>query len=184
MNSRIVILALVALACLAAAVAVGDPPAPVPATANPPLVERLTRPIHPNPVLDKMLSGANLKRHLHGLDTSADFLVAVDGKDIFVERYNSVNLAWPWKRLCFHGAVENQSILPFGTPGDVRAEVRHCIDALASDGTGYVLASCHALQGNTPLENILAMYDEAWTYGSGRDGQGLLLRPRIGETKT
>lgn len=68
-------------------------------------------------------------------------------------------------RLCFHGGVENQRILPFGTPDDVRAEVRHCIDALASDGTGYILASCHNLQPNTPLENILAMYDEAWTYG-------------------
>ena len=55
---------------------------------------RLPRPIHPNPVLDKMLSGANLSHHLHGLDTSADFLVAVDGRDIYVERYNSVNLAW------------------------------------------------------------------------------------------
>ncbi|MCX7847338.1 MAG: uroporphyrinogen-III decarboxylase-like protein [bacterium] len=68
-------------------------------------------------------------------------------------------------RLCFHGAVENQRILPFGTPEDVRAEVRHCIDALASDGTGYILASCHNLQPNTPLENIVAMYDEAYHYG-------------------
>jgi uroporphyrinogen decarboxylase len=69
------------------------------------------------------------------------------------------------KRICFHGAVENQRILPFGTPEDVRAEVRHCIDSLAGDGTGYILAPCHNLQVNTPVENILAMYDEAWTYG-------------------
>ncbi len=68
-------------------------------------------------------------------------------------------------RICFHGAVDNQTILPFGTPDAVRAEVRHCIDALASDGTGYILAPCHNLQGNTPLENILAMYDEAWRHG-------------------
>jgi len=68
-------------------------------------------------------------------------------------------------RVCFHGAVENQRILPFGTPEEVRREVRHCIDDLASDGTGYILAPCHNLQGNTPLENILAMYDEAWNYG-------------------
>ena len=68
-------------------------------------------------------------------------------------------------RLCFHGAIENQEILPFGTPDDVRAEVRHCVDALASDGTGYILAPCHNLQGITPLENILALYDEAWRYG-------------------
>lgn len=68
-------------------------------------------------------------------------------------------------RICFHGAIENQRILPFGTPEEVRAEVRHCIDALAGNGTGYILASCHNLQVNTPVENIIAMYDEAWTYG-------------------
>ncbi len=69
------------------------------------------------------------------------------------------------KRICFHGAVENQRVLPFGTPDQVRAEVRHCIDSLANDGTGYILASCHNLQVNTPVENIVAMYDEAWIYG-------------------
>jgi len=69
------------------------------------------------------------------------------------------------QKVCFHGAVENQKILPFGTPDEVRAEVRHCIDALAGDGTGYILAPCHNLQSQTPLENILAMYDEAWRYG-------------------
>lgn len=69
------------------------------------------------------------------------------------------------KRICFHGGVENQKILPFGSPEEVRQEVRHCIDALASDGTGYILASCHNIQGITPVENIIAMYDEAWNYG-------------------
>jgi len=64
-------------------------------------------------------------------------------------------------KLCFHGAVENQRILPFGTPDEVRAEVRRCIDTLAADGTGYILAPCHNLQPVTPLANILAMYDEA-----------------------
>lgn len=68
-------------------------------------------------------------------------------------------------RVCFHGAIENQRILPFGSPDDVRAEVRHCIDSLANDGTGYILASCHNLQVCTPVENIVAMYDEAFRYG-------------------
>jgi uroporphyrinogen decarboxylase len=68
-------------------------------------------------------------------------------------------------RICFHGGIENQEILPFGTPDDVRREVWHCIDALAADGTGYILASCHNMQVNTPVENIIAMYDEAWRYG-------------------
>jgi len=69
------------------------------------------------------------------------------------------------RRICFHGAVDNQRILPFGTPDDVRAEVRHCIDALADDHTGYILAPCHNLQAITPMENIIALYDEAWRYG-------------------
>lgn len=68
-------------------------------------------------------------------------------------------------RISFHGAVENQRILPFGTVREVRDEVRHCIDSLASDGTGFILAPCHNLQVVTPVENIVAMYDEAATYG-------------------
>jgi uroporphyrinogen decarboxylase len=69
-------------------------------------------------------------------------------------------------KICFHGAVENQRILPFGKPEEVRAEVRHCIDSLSSDGTGYILASCHNVQPNTPTENIMAMYEEAYSYGN------------------
>lgn len=68
-------------------------------------------------------------------------------------------------KLCFHGAIDNQQVLPFGTPEDVRAEVRRAIDALASDQTGYILAPCHNLQAVTPVENIIAMYDEAAKYG-------------------
>ncbi len=68
-------------------------------------------------------------------------------------------------KISFHGAIDNQHILPFGTPEEVRAEVRHCIDSLASDQTGYILASCHNIQPITPVENILAMYDEAYRYG-------------------
>ncbi len=68
-------------------------------------------------------------------------------------------------RVCFHGGVDNQEALPFGSTDDVRDEVRHCIDALACDGTGYILASCHNLQVVSPIENIVAMYDEAHHYG-------------------
>ena len=68
-------------------------------------------------------------------------------------------------KLCFHGGIDNQDVLPFGTPDDVRAAVREAIDALASNGTGYILAPCHNIQAVTPLENIIAMYDEAWRYG-------------------
>ena len=69
------------------------------------------------------------------------------------------------RNICFHGGVENQSILPFGTPEEVRAEVRNNIDILGGDGTGYILAPCHCIQPVTPVENIVAMFDEAYKYG-------------------
>ena len=68
-------------------------------------------------------------------------------------------------KVCFHGGIDNQGILPFGTSADVRREVRRSIDALAPDGTGYILAPCHNLQAVSPVENIVAMYEEAFDYG-------------------
>ncbi len=61
-------------------------------------------------------------------------------------------------RVCFHGGVDNQQTLPFGTPEDVAAEVAENLRLLGRGGTGYILAPCHNIQAITPLENILAMY--------------------------
>jgi len=68
-------------------------------------------------------------------------------------------------RVIFHGAVENQKVLPFGTPADVRKETETCMRTLGQGG-GYITASCHNLQPNTPLENILAMYDTVHEVGN------------------
>ena len=67
-------------------------------------------------------------------------------------------------RVCFHGGIDNQHVLPFGTKEEVRAEVKACIDALFSDGTGYILAPCHNIQAITPVENVLEMYKTAREY--------------------
>ena len=56
-------------------------------------------------------------------------------------------------------------MLPFGSVKDVEEEVRHCVDVLAKDGTGYILAPCHNIQVMTPVENILAMYKAARDIG-------------------
>jgi uroporphyrinogen decarboxylase len=62
-------------------------------------------------------------------------------------------------QLIFHGGVDNQHTLPFGTPDEVRQEVRDNLRILGAGG-GYILAPCHNIQPNTPIENILAMYSE------------------------
>ena len=67
-------------------------------------------------------------------------------------------------RLCFHGGVDNQWVMPFGTEEDVRKEVRYLLDELYCDQTGFIIAPCHNVQANTSVANVLAMYDEARRY--------------------
>ena len=63
-------------------------------------------------------------------------------------------------RLSFHGGIDVQRTLPFGSPDDVRAEVRQRIAELGRGG-GYILSCSHSLLPDVPQANILAMYDEA-----------------------
>lgn len=70
------------------------------------------------------------------------------------------------KRICFQGGIGIQQALPFGTPEQVRAEVRERIEALAPGG-GYIISTAHNIQGDTPVENVLALieaYDEFGGY--------------------
>jgi len=55
-------------------------------------------------------------------------------------------------------------VLPRGTPGDVREEVRKRIADLAPGG-GYVLGAVHNIQAEVPVENVLAMLDAAREFG-------------------
>jgi len=64
------------------------------------------------------------------------------------------------KYLTFWGGVSTQRTLPFGTPVEVRAEIRELKRVLGKNG-GYILAPSHELQGDVPLENMLAFIEEA-----------------------
>jgi uroporphyrinogen decarboxylase len=66
--------------------------------------------------------------------------------------------------LSFWGAIDTQQVLPFGTPEDVREEVRRRIGDLGTGG-GYVLGAVHNIQAGVPAENIVAMYEEARASG-------------------
>jgi len=62
------------------------------------------------------------------------------------------------ERLSFHGGVDIVGVLPNGTPADVRGAARKLVTDLAGNG-GYIMASSHHIQSDTPLENILALYE-------------------------
>jgi uroporphyrinogen decarboxylase len=67
-------------------------------------------------------------------------------------------------RMAFWGAIDTHRVLPFGTPEEVRAEVKQRIEDLAPGG-GYVLNSVHNLQPEVPPENIVAMFEAAQEFG-------------------
>jgi uroporphyrinogen decarboxylase len=66
-------------------------------------------------------------------------------------------------RLTFHGGVDIMRTLPKGKPEQVQAEVRARVDALGAGG-GYILCSSHHIQPDTPIENVIAMYDPKLRY--------------------
>lgn len=64
-------------------------------------------------------------------------------------------------RLIFHGGVDNQQTLAFGSVEDVRQEVLDDIRILGAGG-GYILAPCHNIQAVSPPENVVAMYETGY----------------------
>jgi uroporphyrinogen decarboxylase len=66
--------------------------------------------------------------------------------------------------LIFHGAVDNQYTLAFGTEEEVRQEVADNIRILG-EGGGYIIAPCHNIQAVGPAENVVAMYEAGYELG-------------------
>ncbi|MCD6505677.1 methyltransferase [Candidatus Poribacteria bacterium] len=62
------------------------------------------------------------------------------------------------------GGCDTQKVLPFGTPEEVREEVRRRISDLAPGG-GFVFTQVHNIQADVPPENIMAMYETVREFG-------------------
>jgi uroporphyrinogen decarboxylase len=65
--------------------------------------------------------------------------------------------------LCFHGGIDIEHIVPFGTVNEVRDHVKRVIDILAPGG-GYWL-KLQAISPVIPPENVIAAYETALAYG-------------------
>jgi uroporphyrinogen decarboxylase len=64
------------------------------------------------------------------------------------------------REIAFYGGINSQLTLPYGTPEQVRAEVRDRVRVLGKGG-GYICSSDHSILPGVPFENVLAMIDEA-----------------------
>lgn len=60
-------------------------------------------------------------------------------------------------RLCFHGGIDLQQLLPFGFPAEVRQEAQRR-QRLLGEGGGYLCAPAHSLPDDVPVANLLAIY--------------------------
>jgi len=67
-------------------------------------------------------------------------------------------------KLIFHGSIDTQQTLPFGTPDDVRREVLHRIKLFKNYG-GLIIAPSQDFLPEIPLENILTMYETVYKHG-------------------
>ena len=67
-------------------------------------------------------------------------------------------------RVVFHGGVDNQYTLAFGSVEEVREEVISNIQVLGEHG-GYILAPCHNIQVVSPPENVVTMYETGYEHG-------------------
>ena len=60
-------------------------------------------------------------------------------------------------RIVLHGAVDVQGWLQRATSPEIEQEINHLVDEVGKDG-GFIVAPCHQIQPDTPLENVLALY--------------------------
>jgi uroporphyrinogen decarboxylase len=69
------------------------------------------------------------------------------------------------KDLTFWGGIcDSQRVLPFGTPEEVREEIRRRLDDLMPGG-GFVAAPIHNIQDSVPPENIMMMFETIHEHG-------------------
>jgi uroporphyrinogen decarboxylase len=68
--------------------------------------------------------------------------------------------------LAYYGGVSTQSVMPFGSPAEVRAAVRECARILAPDNTGLLIAPSHRMMVDIPMENVEAFMETCAELGT------------------
>jgi uroporphyrinogen decarboxylase len=143
-------------------------------TYSPDMYRRLFKPRH-KAIIHFLKEHAGETKILYHCCGAAEPLLR-DLIEIGVDAYNPVQVsakgmndtkrlkALYGKDLTFWGSIDSQRILPFGTPEEVRAEVRRRIDDLG-DGGGLVLAAVHNIRPEVKPANICALFEAALEYG-------------------
>lgn len=67
--------------------------------------------------------------------------------------------------LSFHGSIDIQQTLPRGKPDDIHREVQQRILA-GKPGGGFIICTAHNIQADTPVDNVLALFDAYQKYAA------------------
>jgi len=73
-------------------------------------------------------------------------------------------------QLAFCGLISTQQTLPFGTEEECREEARHRLKVMTENG-GYIFSPAHCIQADNPVQNVLAIYEEALGLEPGAFGR-------------
>ncbi len=67
-------------------------------------------------------------------------------------------------KVCFSGGVDVQGTLIHGSPQDVKQEVDDLVDLFGSYDGGYIGGTSHSIMPETPLDNVIALYEAFLEY--------------------
>lgn len=97
-----------------------------------------------------------------GVDILNPVQISAKGMDphMLKEKYGDKLVFWG-------GGIDTQRTLPFGTPDEVRAQVKERLE-IFSKGGGYVFNPIHNVVGKTPVENLIAMYEVFHEFNEGK----------------
>lgn len=99
----------------------------------------------------------------HFIDAGLDILQSLQPR---AARMDLAELKREFGRdLAFHGSIDIQQTMPYGTPEDVRREVQASMQA-GKPGGGFAICTAHNLQRDVPLENILALLEAYHEFGA------------------
>lgn len=139
---------------------------------SPKIYKKLVKP-KDKQLIETVKSKTNAKIFYHSCGAAKDFIP--DLIDIGVDILNPVQVSATGMNTArlkkefgndisfWGGGCDTQHILPYGTPDQVRNEVKRRINDLAPGG-GFIFSAVHNIQDEVPPENIMAMFETLEKY--------------------